>query len=222
MKTNYSGHDDVYKKRLASGARGWDTSANGYELRIEKLQKVLSRNHAPQSGKLLELGCGTGVIGLWFASLGFSVSGIDISPTAIHHANIQTEEVQSSATFHIGDVISLEVFEDDSFDFIYDSHLLHCIIGDDRQQMLKNVHRVLKPNGYLLIDTMCYSDKTLTFPHFDSKSNYTISPSGIATRYIGEEHVLIKEIKDAGFNIYFSNKEYYPDGDCLIIEATKT
>ena len=220
MKTNYAGHDAAYKQKLAAGARGWDTSKNGYELRQKKLTGILKNGHAPQSGKLLELGCGTGVIGRWFAELNYSVSGIDISTTAVQHANEQTIKKEANASFHVGDVITLDIFEDNSFDFIYDSHLLHCIIGDDRTQMFENIRRVLKPEGYFLVDTMCYSEKTLSFPHFDSKSNCSISPGGIATRYIGEEKAILEEFHKADFTVLNHFLEREPDGDCLIIEAT--
>lgn len=220
MKTNYAGHDAGYKKKLAAGARGWDTSENGYELRQEKLSNVLKKGHAPQSGNLLELGCGTGVIGLWFAGLDYKVHGIDISQTAVQHANQKATDIHANTSFHVGNVITLDIFEDNSFDFIYDSHLLHCIIDADRIEMFKNIRRVLKPNGYFLVDTMCYSEKTLNFPNFDSKTNCSITPNGIATRYIGEETSLLQELRNAHFNILDSQRIIESDGDCLMVEAT--
>jgi len=220
MKTFYEGHNAVYKKRLAAGSRGWDVSEDGYEIHQSILSDVLANGRAPSSGKLLELGCGAGNIGLWFAGLGYSVSGVDIAPTAVELAQKRAVESGADASFYVGNVVDLVSFADDTFDFVYDSHLLHCIIGDDRGKLFANVRRVLKPSGYFLVDTMCFCDSTLLkFEGFDIDSKCTIF-DGTATRYIGEEKDIIRELKDAGFNILFHHRDLDPDENGLIVEMT--
>lgn len=221
MKTNYVGHDKVYKKRLAEGARGWDVSDVGYEVHQAKLQKVLNMGFAPSSGKLLELGCGAGNIGLWFASFGYTVSGIDISETAVALAQQRAEDSGADAVFSVGSVLELSDYADAFFDFVYDSHLLHCIIGEDRQELFKNVIRVLKPGGYFLVDTMCYSELTHNLENFDLESKYTIWPDGTATRYIGVEEDLLEELKIAGFKILSNHRDTSdPEGHSMIVQMT--
>lgn len=221
MKTNYEGHDKVYKQRLAAGARGWDVSDNGYEIHQSKLNKVLEIGIAPQSGKLLELGCGAGNIGLWFAELGYSVSGIDISPTAVALANKRAIDAKLDASFSVGSVLELLEYPDNSFDFVYDSHLLHCIIGKDRQKLFESVIRVLKPGGYFLVDTMCYSELTHSFEGFDLETKCTIWPDGTATRYIGEEADILEELRSAGFKILSNHRDCEdPDGHSMIVQMT--
>ena len=219
MKTFYEGHDAIYKKRLASGARGWDISEDGYEVHQSTISDVLAKGRAPSTGKLLELGCGAGNIGLWFAGLGYSVSGVDIAPTAVELAQKRVAESGANASFCVGNVVDLESFADDTFDFVYDSHLLHCIIGDDRSQLFANVRRVLKTTGYFLVDTMCFSELTLKIKDFDFGSKCTICPDGTATRYIGKENDIIRELKDAGFNILSHHRDLDPMGHCLIVET---
>ncbi|HIG46099.1 MAG TPA: methyltransferase domain-containing protein [candidate division Zixibacteria bacterium] len=53
-----------------------------------------------------------------------------------------------------------------NLDFVCDSHLLHCIIGADRAGVFASVRRVLKPGGYFLVDTMCFSELTLKVEYF--------------------------------------------------------
>ena len=219
MKTNYAGHDEVYRKRLAAGARGWDVSENGYEIHKAKLQDVLAMGFAPKSGKLLELGCGAGNIGLWFAELGYSVCGIDIAPTAVELAQKRAQKSGLETKFSVGSVLDLEEFAADAFDFVYDSHLLHCIIGADRQKLFQSVQRVLKPGGFFLVDTMCYSALTHNLEGFDLDSKYTIWPDGTATRYIGEEEVILEELRAAGFNIKANHRdETDPEGHSMIVQ----
>ena len=221
MKTNYIGHEKVYRERLAGGARGWDVSVDGYEIHQAKLAKVLAMGFTPQSGKLLELGCGAGNIGLWFAQQGYSVAGIDIAPTAIELAQQRAEESELDAEFRTGSVLDLADFQDSSFDFVYDSHLLHCIIGKDRQKLFKNVIRVLKPEGFFLVDTMCYSELTHNFQGFDLETKCTIWPDGTATRYIGEEEDILDELRNAGFKILSNHRDTDdPEGHSMIVQMT--
>jgi SAM-dependent methyltransferase len=220
MKTCYEGHDAEYRKRLSAGSLGWDVSDDGYEIHQSKLSDILADGRAPSTGKLLELGCGAGNIGLWFAGLGYSVSGIDIAPTAVELAQKRAAESGADASFCIGNVVNLEPFADDTFDFVYDSHLLHCIIGADRAKLFANVGRVLKTGGYFLVDTMCFSELTLEFEHFDLDSKCTIYPDGTATRYIGKEDDIINELESAGFNILSHHRDLDPDGHVLVVEMT--
>lgn len=87
--------------------------------RQSKLEKIISFGRAPKSGELLELGCGAGNIGLWFAGLEYSVSGIDISPTAVNLAQKRAKESSANATFCTGNVLDLKPFADETFDFVY-------------------------------------------------------------------------------------------------------
>jgi len=219
LKTNYVGHDDVYKKRLALGARGWDVSDDGYEIHQSKIKEVLAMGFAPDSGRLLELGCGAGNMGLWFAQQGYVVSGIDISATAVDLANKRAYETGADAKFTIGNVIELDSFFEASFDFVYDSHLLHCIIGEDRQELYESVARVLKPGGFFLVDTMCFSDLSLNLKHFDLETKCTIWPDGTATRYLGKEEDILSELRSAGFTIESHHRDTSdPEGHSMIVQ----
>lgn len=41
-----------------------------------------------------------------------------------------------------------------AFNLAIDNHVLHCLIGDDRDRFLREVARVLRPGGVLFSDTM--------------------------------------------------------------------
>jgi SAM-dependent methyltransferase len=204
MKTDYERHDEQYKRRLAKGAIGWNPDADGYPIREAELRAIMDGGRVPSSGMLLELGCGCGNMGLWFAGLGYTVHGIDIAPTAVELAQGRARERDLDATFCVGSVVHLEPYADDLFDFVYDSHLLHCIIGDDRAALFRNVRRVLKPSGYFLVSTMCETEITRELPGFDPETGYTLHQEAgetVARRYIGKQEDLIAEVEAAGFTV---------------------
>ncbi len=218
MKADYLIHEEVYERRLAQGAVGWDP-ADGYPLRIAHLRAIMDGGRMPASGLLLELGCGCGNIGLWFAELGYTVHGIDIAPTAVSRARERARDLALDATFRVGNVLHLTPYSDDVFDVVYDSHLLHCIIGDDRAELFASVRRVLKPGGYFLVSTMCSTEVTRERPGFDPETGYTVREhrgEAIATRYIGEERDLLSEVEAAGFTVLAHRRVVDDEGNAQV------
>ena len=226
FNTRYVGHDTVYQKRLADGAIGWDGSAEEYDERYKVLEPIISGGHMPASGRLLELGCGAGNMGIWWAHKGYAVRGIDIAPTAVELANKRAQESGLEVEFFCGNVVDLEPFADDSFDLIYDSHLVHCIIGDDRPTLYRNILRVMKPGAYFLLSTMVYTEMTLELQGFDPESYYTIMEfegETVWTRYIGREEDLLQEVRDAGLEILKTHWHVGTEGHSeLLVEARKS
>ncbi len=218
MKTWYIGHDKAYQKRKAEGNVGWDTSNGGYNEAKAILDRVFGYGRAPRSGRLLEIGCGAGNITIWLAEKGYEAYGVDIAPTAIAWAGEKIREQGVDVQFSVGSVLDLEIFTNDFFDFVLDGHCLHCIIGKDRGQLFSSVHRVLRPGGYFLVDTMCGPVNQKKIKFFDPASKCTIN-DGIATRYIGSPDSILDEIAKAGFQILHWEIEK-DDPNCSLIAET--
>jgi ubiquinone/menaquinone biosynthesis C-methylase UbiE len=107
------------------------------------------------SGRIIELGCGTGENALLFARSGFEVVGVDGSPEAIRQAQAKVAGKDVSATFEIGDVLELGG-DGERFDTATDSGVFHVFEDDDRPRYAASVHRVLRPGGHLFI--LCFSE----------------------------------------------------------------
>ena len=105
MKTNYRGHDQAYQSRKANGFPGWSENTAEYESTLIRIKGVIQEHGIPTTGKLLELGCGAGNTTLDLAELGYQISGIDISPTAIEWAQELAREREIDANFRVGDVV---------------------------------------------------------------------------------------------------------------------
>ncbi len=200
MKTFYVGHDKRYKEYRIQGQPGWDTSENGYVEFESEIEDVISRGNAPPGGLLLELGCGAGNMTVWFAQRGYTAHGIDIAPTAIEWARERAAASNVAIQFTVGNVVRLSSFGDSFFDFVFDGHCLHCIIGEDRATLLANVFRVLKPGGYVMFNTMCGPVNSLKLENYDPESRCTIH-GDIASRYYGDPDSILQEIREAGFKI---------------------
>lgn len=106
--------------------------------------------------QILELGCGAGN-NLWFASReGFSVAGIDGSPSAVEYARRRFADEGLTGDFQVGNFASLP-WPDGNFDMVLDREsLTHttCAVIDSA---LKESRRVLRTGGKLL--SIIYSDK---------------------------------------------------------------
>lgn len=211
MRTNYIGHDELFKLRKAKGWPGW-ADEETLQSNLQTLQEEFSHDFVPASGQLLELGCGAGGLSLWLSTRGYNVHGIDIAPTAIAWAKEKAAIRTSDATFgptdfRVGDVRSLDEYSDELFEIVLDGHCLHCIIGDDRGLLLKSAKRVLKPAGSLLLKTMC-GELASSHLSVSAKLRDSYDPStrclmneGVATRYIGLPNDIVNEVKAAGFRV---------------------
>ena len=99
------------------------------------------------SGRVLDIGCGTGELTLLVASRGLDATGVDSSPRAIGIALRKTEERRiTGATFEVGDALDL-AYPDAAFDTVLDSGVFHVFDDGERTRFVESIHRVLAPRG---------------------------------------------------------------------------
>ena len=80
-------------------------------LQKEAISKILGSGAGE---RLLDIGCGTGFFSEWFHSIGFSVTGIDVSNEMIARARLESNE---GVLFQVADAKMIP-YEDDSFDIV--------------------------------------------------------------------------------------------------------
>lgn len=131
------------------------------------LQDYLDAMAIPDSGAVLDMGCGTGLAARAIARRsGFSgtISGVDLSPAFVAAATrlAGEEGVAERLDFRVGDVRKLP-YADQTFDALVAHTLLSHV--DDPSSVLKEAARVVKPGGVLGMFDGDYA--SLTFDHAD-------------------------------------------------------
>src|SRR5918997_1460842 len=83
------------------------------------------------AGSVLDAGCGTGENALHIASLGLSVVGVDVAPTALAIARAKADDRGIEVAFAAADALPLERLGR-RFDTVLDCGLIHTFDGDER------------------------------------------------------------------------------------------
>jgi len=122
---------------------------------VQFIYRNYSRAKPRVETNILEIGCGAGN-NLWFAAReGFTVFGIDGSPSAIKYAQKRLADEGLKGDLRVADFIKLP-YEDDTFDFVIDRAALTCSTTSDAAKTIAEVHRVLLPGGKFFFNP--YSD----------------------------------------------------------------
>lgn len=115
------------------------------------LVQLVERKVLPSRGAVLDLGCGLGSAAVYLAALGYHVTGIDLSPTAIAKATRKAEQVGVTVTFHVGDALASQL-PARAFEIVYDRGCLQHIARDQRSRYRDEVLRLLKPKGHYVVE----------------------------------------------------------------------
>lgn len=103
---------------------------------------------------VLDLGCGTGRNSNYLAGLGATVTGIEISHTALELARTRAQEEKVEVTYvkqSMGEAFPLE---DNSIDLIVDITSSNSLNEQERSLYLNECARVLKPGGHFFVRTL--------------------------------------------------------------------
>ena len=102
---------------------------------------------------MLDAGCGYAELSLALAADGYTVVGIDLTPTAVAAANRAAQERNlATASFVQADITTFTGY-DGRFNTIIDSTLFHSLPVEGRDAYLNSVHRAAAPGAsyYILV-----------------------------------------------------------------------
>jgi len=136
-----------------SSHENWDGKfwfRNFHELRIRDLALFALGN--VQGKKILDIGCGTGEYLDVIAKMGGLVSGQDISPDYVNSALKNLKEKGINADIKTGDTTRL-LFDDNFFDGVFSADFFEHITYEQKNKVVSEVYRVLKPGGIFVIKT---------------------------------------------------------------------
>jgi ubiquinone/menaquinone biosynthesis C-methylase UbiE len=120
----------------------WDTGVSPPEL-LDFIQ-----THRP--GRAIDIGCGTGTNVITLARAGWKVTAVDFAPRAIKIARQKLNQAGTRVTLLIQDATKLQGINE-QFDFAFDLGCFHGIPQDGKTNYLKQLDRILAPNGFWLM-----------------------------------------------------------------------
>lgn len=135
--------------KMADGYDAWYATPDGR--RHDAAQKQLICRLLPDAGigaQMLDVGCGTGHWSVFFAKLGFHVTGLDISPKMIAAARGRHAP---NCRFSVGDVMRLP-YKDERFHVACAITVMEFV--PDMQCACEEIFRCLKPGGCMIIGTL--------------------------------------------------------------------
>jgi SAM-dependent methyltransferase len=126
-----------------------------FEPLVEALVRVVAARHVrflargvPRGGRVLDLGCGRGVLLGAFADLGFEVHGVEVSQAAVQGADPRVQIRIATRLMEAG-------YPSEFFDQVVIWHVLEHLA--DPRETLEEVHRILKPNGRVVVSVPNFS-----------------------------------------------------------------
>ena len=121
--------------------------------RFEYFRKLLLERLSldPQGLRVLDVGCGGGLLSEEFAALGCTVTGVDQSVPTLTAARSHAERSGLSIRYLEGCAESLP-FDAEAFDVVCCCDVLEHV--DDPDVVVREISRVIKPGGVFLFDTI--------------------------------------------------------------------
>lgn len=154
MKSTEPYHDFAEAARNA-GLDPNNRWVGGYvDYELTHLWPILDAYRLRLEGKsILEFGCNVGASSVVMAKLGGVVTGIDVDPSLVEvaAANIKLHGVEAHArALHMADTRAMR-FRSRTFDFVLANSVLEYVPTAFLNEVLAEIHRVMKPGARLLI-----------------------------------------------------------------------
>jgi len=134
-----------------------------------------------KTGKVIELGCGTGTLSIYLAQQGLDVIGVDISSTAIRQAREKASRAELKPEFILRDATHLDMLRG-PFDIALDVGCFHAMSGAATQNRYAlELTRLTEPGSTFLMWGMDHRPRSLGLLSPD-KVEKTFAPGFILER----------------------------------------
>jgi ubiquinone/menaquinone biosynthesis C-methylase UbiE len=166
---------------------------------MPKIVKLFKKNGVK---RVLDLGCGTGRHLIFLAGKKFDVYGFDISEHGIKIAKKWLKRQGLKANFKVGNIYKKLPYKNNYFDAIISTQTLHHGKIIEIRKLLKEMKRILKPNGLIFITVR----KHVSIKHIPKNRHYGI-------KYIAPRTYIIlggpeKDLPHFKFNKNILRKEF--------------
>jgi putative AdoMet-dependent methyltransferase len=125
----------------------------------ETLSRVTEKASPKENDLVLDIGTGTGNLAVQFLELGCQVVGMDPSAKLLEMAGQKTDKWKGHFQIKLCENPFLEVmFPENTFDIIASTYSIHHITDDEKRLSVKEMKRVLKPAGHIIIGDVMFKE----------------------------------------------------------------
>lgn len=196
--TNYK---DIYNDSYSKMTPSWFDVENLSKIQIflkannrtlcEFFDDYIQSSHLDlklRDADILEAGCGFGGMSNHLVDKCSSVTGIDVSDLAIAGARTIAQLKEKFINYEVLDLTKASIGQN-LYDFIIDSHLLHCLISnEDRAFYLKSLKNSLKDDGMIFIESMVFQ------PELEIPVGYELTDESILLKELNGQFKPIRRI----------------------------
>lgn len=115
------------------------------------LVEAIEHKLVPARGTVVDLGCGLGSAAVYLAALGYRVTGVDLSPTAVEKAKDKAAQAGVSVDFREGDALATGLTPK-SADLVYDRGCLQHLSRERWPDYRREIVRLLKVGGRYAVE----------------------------------------------------------------------
>lgn len=184
----------------------WDHSINphvasAYAARLNLLLEVVSRLAGP-GGRVLDVGCAQGTLGLMLAERGFSVSLLDVRSTNIDYSRARYE--RGNVNFHVG-LLAEHTPPGADYDVVLCTEVLEHVPEPSR--LLSQLADKARSGGYVCLTTPNADYAFSALPSYGGANQQVIdtaeanSLDGDAHRYLYTREELVALVRGVGLRL---------------------
>jgi 2-polyprenyl-3-methyl-5-hydroxy-6-metoxy-1,4-benzoquinol methylase len=145
-KKKSSGKWEEYYHKKNFVARLIDVFITGYFSKV--FERDLKHIIGIKRGKILEPGCGSGIMSARLAKSGYDITVMDLSKNALNTAKVNFGKIGAKGYFVEGDIFKMP-FKKESFDVVWNQGVIEHF--DDVPLVVKKMNALVKNSGYLIL-----------------------------------------------------------------------
>jgi SAM-dependent methyltransferase len=191
---------DPFAQFKLAQKQGWAHFSPLEAVTIPQAARLVRHAKVKAGDRVLDIGCGTGVVVITAARLGAKAAGLDLTPELLDRARENARVSEVSVEFHEGDAEDLP-FDDGLFDVVM-SQFGH-IFAPRPEIAIAEMLRVLKPGGTIAFAT--WPPELYVGRSFALTAKYMPPPAGVPSPTLWGDPKIVQErlgskVKDIVFD----------------------